>query len=163
MRGPSERINRITTNLIGAIELLALELTQYEQLARSERRHINGWPPTNSDPKVTTHTTTSTTEAAAINRLTIDQRLQGYYDELNAAVLTISNLRRDLQHELRRHGAPTPPPPEQCDGRGLDGYHHWGNPTCTLPAVKAGLCNTCYMRSYRWRRDNNRPPLTSTK
>lgn len=39
---------------------------------------------------------------------------------------------------------------------GKDGAHHWGEPLCTRPSVKSGLCSTHYQAWYRWRRDTGR-------
>lgn len=38
----------------------------------------------------------------------------------------------------------------RCSGMGKPGYEEWGDPSCEANAVKAGLCNRCYMASYRW-------------
>lgn len=38
----------------------------------------------------------------------------------------------------------------RCSGMGKAGYEEWGDPGCEANAVKAGLCNRCYMASYRW-------------
>lgn len=48
------------------------------------------------------------------------------------------------------------PKPAQCrDGQvGKDGTIEWGQPDCTDPATKAGLCGRHFQAYYRWRKRN---------
>lgn len=46
--------------------------------------------------------------------------------------------------------------PAECrDGQaGKDGAIEWGDPLCSGPAEKSGLCSRHYMRWYRWKREH---------
>jgi hypothetical protein len=105
---------------------------------------------------------TSRTERTALTRIgnthpgptTTLLELYDWLKTANHALTAALNLCD--QHTPHTH---TPPP--RCDGRGLEGYEHWGEP-CNRTADKAGLCHACYMRCYRWRTTHDRPPLRDT-
>lgn len=42
----------------------------------------------------------------------------------------------------------------RCSGMGKAGYEEWGDPGCEANAVKAGMCQRCYQREYRWRQES---------
>jgi hypothetical protein len=102
---------------------------------------------------------TSVTERTAINRIghtrpgptSIQDELYDWLKTANHALTKAIDL-------CDKHTPRTHIPPPRCDGRGLEGYEHWGEP-CTRSADKAGLCEAHYKRCYRWRRDHGRPLL----
>lgn len=71
-------------------------------------------------------------------------QLQADARRLADLVTTHATPERDARHDL---------PQRCCGGFGLDGGDEWGDPTCTRHAVtRAGLCDPCDQRSYRWRK-----------
>lgn len=82
-------------------------------------------------------------------------RLTDALDDIEAQVKLIAVAAADALRNARRLiGTRTEEKITECrDGQhGKDGAIEWGDPTCTKPAVKSGMCTTHYTAWYRWRK-----------
>lgn len=102
---------------------------------------------------------TSTTETRALAALFVDEQLTELLDRIDGIRIAIRSTRHWINTELLRgHDIPAEPDgPAQCDQHGKAGNIEWGDPTCTWPADKAGLCSAHYQawRRYRVRHNIN--------
>lgn len=156
-------IGRTIDQLIGHLEHLHHELITAEDILLDQRRRIDNWTTNNPDtPKVSGGgDPISPTERAILARAAIDTQLKAHRDELDAAELTIRNLRRDchgvIRHEGEAFNVELPPTP-RCSADGRDGAIEWSDPTCTAVPSRGPLCDRCSKREYRWRTAHHLPP-----
>ena len=137
------------------------------QLQVEQERAYDG--PTRGDNTGRSSSTTSSTERNANEVYRLRLMIEDLRDALQGAEFAINHLDRlaEQAKRTRAFGEPDAPEPEdklpRCDEgqRGRDGAVEWGG-ICAMSPVKAKLCQTHYMREYRWRRGNGLDPETPT-
>jgi hypothetical protein len=149
---PNERLVRLgwlITNHAALVTTQALE-TINERLAR-----LDGNPTRGEQVSVSTSTPTSTTEAIALQRYTLDADREQMRDDIAALEQMVDDYLRMVRRVIGRPLAEDQLPTMALCRDGQVGKHaadEWGDPLCPLPAVKGGLCSAHWWQWYRARR-----------
>ena len=139
-------IHRTIDTLHHQLDALTPELHHAYRILHDQRHRIDTYTTNNDNDKISGGDTTSTVERAAIARIAITARLDGYTAELHALELIIRNMRHSAQLDARRIGTPfnlNLPPPKRCDATNREGAIQWADPTCTRIPSRGPLCETC--------------------
>jgi len=149
----THRIDRTISTIIGKAESIGQKLPAARTELLRRLHAIDGYPVGTDAPKVTATTELTTVEQAAAQRINIHTDLQALDDELNAAVLTLTNLAADCDRIIgtRLTG------PGRCSSTGREGAIDWADPNCWDAPARGSLCPKCYQRERRWRQRNGLP------
>ena len=157
--------DRPTQQLAMWLDIMAGEVATARHILTERHHHAtNGTSNTGNSERVHTCRGTSTTETRALAALYVDEQLTELVDRIDGIRIAIRSTRHWINTELLRgHDMPAEPDgPAQCDQRGKAGVIEWGDPTCTWPADKAGLCGAHYQAWRRYRARNNISADTDT-
>lgn len=132
------------------------------QLQTEQERAYEG--PTRGDSAGRSSSTTSATERNANEVYRLRLMIEDLRDAIDGAVFAINHLDRlaEQAKRTRAFNEPDAPEPEdklpRCDEgqRGRDGAVEWGG-VCAMGPVKAKLCQTHFMREWRWRKRQGLP------
>lgn len=133
------------------------------QLQIEQERAYDG--PTRGDSAGRSTSITSSTERNANEVYRLRLKIEDLRDALQGAEFAINHLDNLSQEAVRTRafGEPDGPKVEdqlpRCDEgqRGRDGAVEWGR-ICAMSPVKSKLCQTCYMREWRWRKAHGLEP-----
>lgn len=154
--------DRPTQQLAMWLDIMAAEVATARHILTERHHHASEGSSAGNTERVHTCRGTSTTETRALNALYIDEQLTQLTDRIDGIRIAIRSTRHWINTELLRgHDMPAEPDgPTPChDGQhGKAGNIEWGDPTCTWPADKAGLCSAHYQA---WRRYRTRHNITA--
>lgn len=158
--------DRPTQQLAMWLDIMAAEVaTARHTLTERHERASEGSSAGNTE-RVHTCRGTSTTETRALAALFVDEQLTELTDRIDGIRIAIRSTRHWINTDiLRGHDMPAEPdgPPPCHDGQhGKAGNIEWGDPTCTWPADRAGLCSAHYQAWRRYRVRHNITTDTAT-
>lgn len=158
-----QRNARVLTLAHRLENIIAANITAgIRQLQTEQERAYDG--PSRGDSDGRSSSTTSTTERNANEVYRLRLKIEDLRDAIAGVEFAVKHLDTLSQEAVRTRafGEPDPEPEDRlprCDEgqRGRDGSVEWGS-ICAMSPVKAKLCQTHYMREWRWRKAHGLEP-----